>query len=95
MARPPGLPTAQQLGMGHKRVAGGGGGGATSGKNSTEHKVTGRRCTRKMEMLLLLGGAGGGGDDSLSQIRMHLESARTALQNNDTQGAMLYLGISR
>jgi hypothetical protein len=40
------------------------------------------------------GGAGEGESDSLSQIRMHIEAVRTALQNNDTQGAMLHLELA-
>jgi hypothetical protein len=37
---------------------------------------------------------GAGGNDSMSQVRMHLEEARTALQNNDTQGALMHLDLS-
>jgi hypothetical protein len=41
-------------------------------------------------------GEGGGaqGNDSLSQIRMYVEEAYTALQNNDTQGALMHLGLA-
>jgi hypothetical protein len=81
--------TAQQLGM---TTDGGGGGGATTG-GGTEGGATGG-ATPQDGNATAAGGAGGGGDDSLSQIRMHLESARTALQNNDTQGAMLYLELA-
>jgi hypothetical protein len=80
--------TAQQLGM---TTDGGGGGGATTG-GGTEGGATGG-ATPQDGNATAAGGAGGG-DDSLSQIRMHLESARTALQNNDTQGAMLYLELA-
>jgi hypothetical protein len=38
-------------------------------------------------------GGAGGGNDSLSQIRMHVEEARAALQNNDTQGAIMQLDL--
>jgi hypothetical protein len=78
--------TAQQLGM----TTDGGGGGATTG-GGTEGGATGG-ATPQDGNATAAGGAGG--DDSLSQIRMHLESARTALQNNDTQGAMLYLELA-
>jgi hypothetical protein len=81
--------TAQQLGM--TTDGGGGGGGATTG-GGTEGGATGG-ATPQDGNATAAGGAGGG-DDSLSQIRMHLESARTALQNNDTQGAMLYLELA-
>jgi hypothetical protein len=79
--------TAQQLGM---TTDGGGGDGATTG-GGTEGGATGG-ATPQDGNATAAGGAGG--DDSLSQIRMHLESARTALQNNDTQGAMLYLELA-
>jgi hypothetical protein len=80
--------TAQQQGM----TTGGGGGGATT-DGGTEGGATGG-ATPQGGNATTAGGAGGeGGDDSLSQIRMHIESARTALQNNDTQGAMLYLEL--
>jgi hypothetical protein len=80
--------TAQQLGM---TTDGGGGGGATTG-GGTEGGATGGATPRDGNATAA--GGAGGGDDSLSQIRMHLESARTALQNNDTQGAMLYLELA-
>ena len=38
-------------------------------------------------------GGAGGGNDSLSQIRMHVEEARAALQNNDIQGAIMQLDL--
>jgi hypothetical protein len=37
---------------------------------------------------------GAGGNDSMSQVRMHLEEARTAIQNNDTQGALMHLDLA-
>jgi general stress protein YciG len=36
----------------------------------------------------------GGGNLSTSEIRTNLEQARTALQNNDTQTAMMYLDLT-
>src|SRR3712207_4718669 len=39
-------------------------------------------------------GGGAEGNDSVSQVRMHLEEARTALQNNDTQGALMHLDLA-
>jgi hypothetical protein len=37
---------------------------------------------------------GGGGNLSISEIRTNLEQARTALQNNDTESAMMYLDLT-
>src|SRR5215208_7518820 len=39
-------------------------------------------------------GGGGGANQSTSEVRMNIEQARMALQNNDTQGAMMYLDIA-
>jgi hypothetical protein len=36
----------------------------------------------------------GGGNQSTSELRLHLEEARTALQNNDIQGAMMHLDLA-
>src|SRR5215212_7614061 len=84
--------TAQQMGM---TTDSGGGGGANTG-GGTEGETTGGATPQDGNATTAAGvaGGGGGGNDSLSQIRMHLESARTALQNNDTQGAMLYLELA-
>ena len=38
--------------------------------------------------------AGGAANQSTSEGRMNLEQARTALQNNDTQSAMMYLDMA-
>ena len=82
--------TAQQQGM--TTGAGGSSGATTDG--GTEGGATGGATPQGGNATAAAGGAGGeGGDDSLSQIRMHIESARTALQNNDTQGAMLYMEL--
>jgi hypothetical protein len=40
------------------------------------------------------GGAGAGANQSTSELRLNLEQARTALQNNDTQSAMMYLEMA-
>ena len=39
-------------------------------------------------------GSGSGANQSTSELRMNLEQARTALQNNDTQSAMMYLEMA-
>ena len=67
----------------------GGGGGATT-DSGTEGGATGG-TTPQAGNATTAGGAGE--NDSLSQIRMHVEEARTALQNNDTQGVMMHLDL--
>ena len=37
---------------------------------------------------------GGGANQSTSEVRMNVEQARTALQSNDTQSAMMYLDMA-
>jgi hypothetical protein len=71
-----------------------GGGGATT-DSGTEGGTTGGGTPQGGNAATTAGGAGGGGgeNDSLSQIRMHVEEARTALQNNDTQGVMMHLDL--
>ena len=39
----------------------------------------------------MTGGAAGG---NMSEVRLQIEEARTALQNNDTQGAMMHLDLA-
>jgi hypothetical protein len=65
---------------------GGGEGRTTGGGNATTGGATqGGNATTA--------GGAGGGNDSISRIRMHVEEARSALQNNDTQGAMMQLDL--
>ena len=88
---------AQQQDM---TAGGGGGGGATTdagttgGGTTTGGNATTDSATPQGGNATTAAGGAGGGNDSLSQIRMHIEAARTALQNNDTQGAMLYLELA-
>jgi hypothetical protein len=66
----------------------GGEGGTTGGGNATTGGATqGGNATTSTA------GGAGGGNDSISRIRMHVEEARAALQNNDTQGAMMQLDL--
>jgi hypothetical protein len=67
---------------------GGGGGAATTGNaTSTSGGVTqGGNATTSA--------GGGGANQSTSVVRMNLEQARTALENNDTQSAMMYLDMA-
>jgi hypothetical protein len=60
-------------------MTGEGGGATQGGGNATATNMT---------------GGGAQGNDSLSQIRIHVEEAYTALQNNDTQGALMHLGLA-
>jgi hypothetical protein len=69
-----------------------GGGGATT-DSGTEGGTTGGATPQGGNATTTAGGAGGGENDSLSQIRMHVEEARKALQNNDTQGVMMHLDL--
>ena len=68
-------------------TGGGTTGGTTGGATTTDTATTttgGGNAT-----------AGGAeGNDSMSQVRMHLEEARTAIQNNDTQGALMHLDLA-
>jgi len=62
-----------------------GGGGATTTDNATS--TTGGNATTATN-------AGGGANQSTSDVRTNIEQARTALQNNDTQGARMYLDMA-
>ena len=57
----------------------------TGGGNATS--TTGGNATTA-------GGGGGGANQSTSDVRMNIEQARMALQNNDTQGARMYLDMA-
>jgi hypothetical protein len=61
----------------------GGGGGATTTDNATS--TTGGNATTA---------TGGGANQSTSDVRMNIEQARMALQNNDTQSARMYLDMA-
>ena len=64
-------------------TTGGSTGGATTNDTGTTAMGGGNATT-----------AGAEGNDSMSQVRMHLEEARTAIQNNDTQGALMHLDLA-
>ncbi|MDQ4101737.1 MAG: hypothetical protein M3115_06075 [Thermoproteota archaeon] len=63
-------------------------GGMTGGATTTDTNAT----TMGAGNTTMAGGAEG--NDSMSQVRLHLEEARTALQNNDTQGALMHLDLA-
>ena len=84
---------AQQQDM---TTGGGGGGGATTDSGTEGETTSGATPQGGNATTTTAGGAGAGGggeNDSLSQIMMHVEEARTALQNNDTQSAMMHLDL--
>jgi hypothetical protein len=56
-----------------------GGGGGTTGGNAT---TAGGNATTA------------GGNQTTSEVRLHLEEARTALQNDDTEGALMHLDLA-
>src|SRR5215216_5902754 len=62
-----------------------GGGGATTTDNATS--TMGGNATTATN-------AGGGANQSTSDVRTNIEQARMALQNNDTQGARMYLDMA-
>lgn len=66
--------------------SGGDGGAPTTDSNTsfTEGATQGGNATT----------TGGGANQSTSELRMNLEQARTALQNNDTQTALMYLDMA-
>jgi hypothetical protein len=69
---------------------GGGGGGATTTDNTTSaigSATQGGNATTA-------GAGAGAGNQSTLELRMNLEQARTALQNNDTQSATMYLDMA-
>jgi len=63
------------------------GGGSSSSTASNTTAVTGGGAAQGENATSTTGGA----NQSTSEIRMSLEQARTALQNNDTQSAMTFL----
>jgi len=70
----------------------------TTGGAGTEGGTTGGATTNDTATSTMGGGntttGGAEGNDSMSQVRMHLEEARTAIQNNDTQGALMHLDLA-
>lgn len=87
---------AQQEGMtgttGGGATTGGGGGGMTGGGDTNTTTMGGGGAAEGGNATMTGGGAGG--NDSMSQVRLHLEEARIALQNNDTQGALMHLDLA-
>ena len=68
-----------------------GGGGDTTTDNTTS---TAGGATQGGNATTAGAGGGGGANQSTPELRMNLEQARTALQNNDTQSAMMFLDMA-
>jgi hypothetical protein len=70
-------------------AATGGGGGLTGGAMNTTNMGGG---ATQGENEAMTGGAQG--NDSMSEVRMQLKEAQTALQNKDIQGALMHLDLA-
>src|SRR5215216_7891621 len=70
----------------------GGGGGVTEGGATITDNTTGitGSAAQGGNATAIAGGVGG----NQSEVRMHIEEARIALQNNDTQGALMQLDLA-
>jgi hypothetical protein len=77
------LITSYQPVIAQENMTGGGGGATTTTDNATS--TTGGNATTA---------TGGAANQSTSDVRMNIEQARMALQNNDTQGARMYLDMA-
>jgi hypothetical protein len=75
--------------MAQENVTGGVEGGATSGTTDNATSTMGGAAQGGNATT-----AGGGANQSTSDVRMNIEQARMALQNNDTQGARMYLDMA-
>ncbi|MDQ4016284.1 MAG: hypothetical protein M3136_11060 [Thermoproteota archaeon] len=78
-----------------------GGGGSGDGATTTTDNATSTTTTTTItdgaaqgENATNATSAGGAVNQSTSEVRMNIEQARMALQNNDTQGAMMYLDMA-
>jgi hypothetical protein len=64
------------------------------GDGATSTTATGNATTTSTTNATTAGQTAGGGNQSTSEGIMHIEQARMALQNNDTQGAMMQLDLA-
>jgi hypothetical protein len=80
------LISSYQPAIAQENMTGGGGGGATTTDNATSTTMGGAAQGGNV--------TAGGGNQSTSEVRLHIEEARTALQNNDTQGALMELDLA-
>src|SRR5215210_6833200 len=88
------LITSYQPVMAQENMTGGGveGGGATTSTTDNATSTMGGAAQGGNATTTTTGG--GGANQSTSDVRMNIEQARMALQNNDTQGAMMYLDMA-
>jgi hypothetical protein len=89
------LISSYQPAIAQGNMIGGGGGGSGDGDITTTDNATSTTITDGAAQ----GGnatnaTSAGGNQSTSEVRMNIEQARMALQNNDTQGAMMYLDMA-
>jgi hypothetical protein len=86
------LISSYQPAIAQENMTGGGGGGAATTDNAASTTITdgaaqGGNATNATS-------AAGAVNQSTSELRMNIEQARMALQNNDTQGVMMYLDMA-
>src|SRR5215210_3372978 len=85
------LITSYQPVMAQENMTGGvEGGGATTSTTDNATSAMGGAAQGGNATTTTTGGA----NQSTSDVRMNIEQARMALQNNDTQGAMMYLDMA-
>jgi hypothetical protein len=89
----------QQPALAQGNMTGGGGegdgGAATTTDNATSTTITDGAAQGGNATNATTTAAGvAGGNQSTSEVRMNIEQARMALQNNDTQSAMMYLDMA-
>jgi hypothetical protein len=93
------LISSYQPAIAQENMIGGGGGGSGDGDITTTDNATSTTITdgaaqggNATNATTTAGVAGG--NQSTSEVRLHIEEARTALQNNDTQGALMHLDLA-
>jgi hypothetical protein len=69
-----------------------GGGLLDGGATITDNNITSTTGSAAQDVNATSGAGGAGGNQS--ELRMHLEEARTALQNDDTEGALIQLDLA-
>jgi hypothetical protein len=88
----------QQPVIAQQNMTGEGGGGVDGGITTTTDNATTTTITMggaaQGGNATNATGAGGGGNQSTSEVRMNIEQARMALQNNDTQSVLMYLDMA-
>ena len=83
-----GLVVAESLPLSGLSVVGGSYHSVLAQQNMTEGGAGGNATT------VTNATSAGGGNQSSSEVRLYLEEVRTALQNNDIQGALMHLDLA-